>query len=180
MKKAPIVVLIVYLVLVLAVLTAAGLLAYQYFATWLVTDKGGMENSDSDDFESPEDPGQVEMLDGDYTYVDNYILLPVLVGTWESANGRYGMTLSEDDQIRLTMDGETVLEDTYSFTYLQPGIVYSTDLLLGKWELTKPDGTVCQICDLHHEVSDSDENGRIILSLSGGSNKTEEIEFRKQ
>ena len=165
MKKALIVILIV--ILVLAVLTVAGLLAYKHF----VTERG---------MDVPEDSGPIQMTDGDYTYVDNYILLPVLVGTWESANGRYGMTLSEDDQIRLTMDGETVLEDTYSFTYLQPGIVYSTDLLLGKWELTLPDGTVCQICDLHHEVSDSDENGRIILSLSEGSNKTEEIEFRKQ
>ena len=40
-----------------------------------------------------------------------------------------------------------------------------TDLFLSKTELTQPDETVCQISDLHHEVSDSDENGRIEFKL---------------
>ena len=120
------------------------------------------------------------MLDGDYTYVDNGMLLPVLVGTWESTDGRYGMTLTEEYQILLTLDGETVLEDTYNFTYLQPGYVSFTDLLLSKTELTQPDGMVCQISDLHHEVSDSDENGRVVMVLMRDSFDTEEIEFKKQ
>ena len=182
MKKVLIVILIV--ILVLAVLTVAGLLAYQHFAAKRIMDKGGIKNpfveKEPDDFEEPEDPGPIEMLDGDYTYVDNGILLPVLAGTWESTDGRYAMTLTEEYQILLTLDGETVLEDTYNFTYLQPGNVYSTDLFLSKTELTQPDGMVCQISDLHHEVSDSDENGRIVMVLMSDSFDTEEIEFKKQ
>ena len=182
MKKALIVILIV--ILVLAVLTVAGLLAYRHFVTERIMDKGGIKNpfveKEPDDFEEPEDPGPIEMLDGDYTYVDNGMLLPVLAGTWESTDGRYAMTLTEEYQILLTLDGETVLEDTYNFTYLQPGYVSFTDLLLSKTELTQPDGTVCQICDLHHEVSDSDENGRIVMVLMRDSFDTEEIEFKKQ
>lgn len=118
------------------------------------------------------------MLDGDYTYVDNGMLLPVLAGTWESTDGRYAMTLTEEYQILLTLDGETVLEDTYNFTYLQPGNVYSTDLFLSKTELTQPAGTVIE--HLYHEVSDSDENGRVVMVLMRDSFDTEEIEFKKQ
>ena len=171
MKKALIVILIV--ILVLAVLTAALFLVCWYIDTYLVLDKNGMENPNYD-------PEEVYPLDGDFTYVNNDALLPVLVGTWESGDGRYGMTLSEDYRILLTLDGETVLEDTYNFIYLQPGDVYYTELTLNKTELTQPDGTVSQIHDLHHEVSDSDDNGIIILSLSGDSIGTEEIEFTKQ
>ena len=174
MKKTLIAILIV--ILVLAVLTVAGLLAYRHFVTERIMDKGGLENPNND----PEDEEEIFMLDGDYTYVDNDILLPVLVGTWESTDGRYGMTLTEEYQILLTLDGETVLEDTYNFTYLQPGYVSFTDLFLSKTELTQPDGMVCQISDLHHEVSDSDENGRIVMVLMSDSFDTEEIEFKKQ
>lgn len=145
-------------------------------------DKGGIKNpfveKEPDDFEEPEDPGPIEMLDGDYTYVDNGMLLPVLAGTWESTDGRYAMTLTEEYQILLTLDGETVLEDTYNFTYLQPGNVYSTDLFLSKTELTQPAGTVIE--HLYHEVSDSDENGRVVMVLMRDSFDTEEIEFKKQ
>ena len=171
MKKARIVVLIV--VVVLAVLTAVLFLVCKYVGTYLTLDKNGMENPNYD-------PEEVYPLDGDYTYVANDILLPVLVGTWESTDGRYGMTLTEEYQILLTLDGETVLEDTYNFTYLQPGYVSFTDLFLSKTELTQPDGMVCQISDLHHEVSDSDENGRIVMVLMSDSFDTEEIEFKKQ
>ena len=181
MKKMLIVILVVGLVL--AVLIVAGLLAYQHFAAKRIMD-GGIKNpfveKEPDDFEAPEDPGPIEMLDGDYTYVDNDILLPVLVGTWESTDGRYGMTLTEEYQLLLTLDGETVLEDTYNFTYLQPGYVSFTDLFLSKTELTQPDVMVCQISDLHHEVSDSYENGRIVMVLMSDSFDTEEIEFKKQ
>ena len=180
MKKVLIVILIV--ILVLAVLTVAGLLAYQHFAAKRIMDKGGIKNpfveKEPDDFEEPEDPGPIEMLDGDYTYVDNGMLLPVLAGTWESTDGRYAMTLTEEYQILLTLDGETVLEDTYNFTYLQPGNVYSTDLFLSKTELTQPAGTVIE--HLYHEVSDSDENGRVVMVLMRDSFDTEEIEFKKQ
>ena len=70
MKKVLIVILIV--ILVLAVLTATGLLAYRHFVTERIMDKGGIKNpfveKEPDDFEEPEDPGPIEMLDGDYTY----------------------------------------------------------------------------------------------------------------
>lgn len=175
MKKTLFVIFIV--LLILAVLAATVFLICRHFQNQTL-DKNGMENPNPVPEIEPEDPGAIEMLDGDYTYVANDILMPVLSGTWESADGTYTITLTEEYQILVTRSGETILEGDYTFSYLQPGEVFSTDLYLPNTALTLPDGTVIE--RLYHEVSDSDENGRIIMTLMRGISDTEEIIFKKQ
>ena len=148
----------------------------RHFVIKNVPDIGGGKNPDV----IGETDG-LEMWDGNYTYVDNGVLLPVLAGTWESADGQYEMSLTEDYRIQLRKDGETLLDSEYDFVYLQPGKVFSTDLRLNTTELTRLNGTVIgEICDLRHEVSDEDENGRIVLMFAEGSLDTGTVEFKKQ
>lgn len=69
---------------------------YKHFVTDQIMDGGnGMENPDA-----------AFLLDGDHTYVDNSALWPVLEGTWESEDGRWQASISEESGIVLRADGE--------------------------------------------------------------------------
>ena len=74
---------------ILVGITLSGL--YKHFATDRIMDGGdGMENPDA-----------AFLLDGDHTYVDNSALWPVLEGTWESEDGRWQASISEESGIVL-------------------------------------------------------------------------------
>ncbi|MDY5017498.1 MAG: hypothetical protein SO060_03030, partial [Oscillospiraceae bacterium] len=87
-----------------------------------------------------ENPDAAFLLDGDHTYVDNSILWPVLEGTWESEDGRWLASISEESGIVLSADGETVLVSPLYFTYLRPGKVVWTELEVEEHELVTPGG----------------------------------------
>ena len=92
------------------------------------------------------------VLDGTYTYVDNEALLVRIAGSWASADGRFVLTIQPDGWITVALDGESVLEDTLQFCYLQPGDVASTEFDLHTWALTGPDGACLgTIASLRHE-----------------------------
>ena len=146
---------------VLAVLFLAGAFARWYIVTYCTTDRGGMED--------PNFQGEPEMLDGDYTYVDNEALLTEIRGTWKSGDGRYILTIRDEGDIALSLDGETVLEDQLQFVYLQPGYVASTE-----FTLTADNVQGMEIRRFDHRFGDN--GGTILLELGDGS-KT--IEFQK-
>lgn len=154
---------------VLAVLVLGGVLAFRHFVTDRIMDGDGMEDPNF-----AGDPEGLQMLDGDFTYVDNGALLKVIAGTWSSAEGRYGLTIDGDFCVSITMDGETVLKDQISFIYLQPGYVQSTEFSLDSWELQSGDG---EIRSFYHEAGD--DSGRIFLELSFPDGSSETIEFQK-
>ena len=80
---------------------------YKHFVTDRMMDKGGMEN-----------PFIERPLDGDYTYVDNSILWPILEGTWSSEDGRWQAVISENSGIAFRLDGKTV---HHTLTVRNPG-----------------------------------------------------------
>lgn len=80
---------------------------YKHFVTDRIMDKGGMEN-----------PFIERPLDGDYTYVDNSILWPILEGTWNSEDGRWQAVISEESGVAFRLDGKTVLSTPLNFTYI--------------------------------------------------------------
>lgn len=51
------------------------------------------------------------------------------------------LSLDSDCRIRITMDGESVMEGSVSFTYLQPGTDRETELTLDSPCLERKDGT---------------------------------------
>lgn len=147
-------------------LLAAGALFCMYNMNYGVTDRGGMEN--------PNYTGGPEMLDGRGTYVDNNALLNVITGSWESGDGRYGLTLRDDCGVTLTLDGETVLEGEISFTYLLPDPAEWTELQLAPCVFQTGDGSVFgEISGLSHEAGDG--SGTLVMELADGGT----IEFRK-
>ncbi|UNT95874.1 PA14 domain-containing protein [Allobaculum mucilyticum] len=109
----------------LTVLGVTGVSLFRYFAAELIMENGGTMNPD--DMDSSETP---VILDGDHTYADNEILLQVISGTWSSEDGHYVIELDSDCRIRLSLDGEQLLDDHIQFVYLQPGIVQSTEFFL--------------------------------------------------
>ena len=141
---------------------------YKHFVTDQIMDGGdGMENPDA-----------ASLLDGDYTYVDNSVLWPVLEGTWESEDGRWQATIGEESSIVLSADGETVLESPLYFTYLRPGKVVWTELEVEKHELVTPGGVLLgKIKDFGHEASDGEGSGTLTLTLTDGSEGT--VTFQK-
>ena len=141
---------------------------YKHFVTDQIMDGGdGMENPDA-----------ASLLDGDYTYVDNSALWPVLEGTWESEDGRWQATIGEESSIVLSADGETVLESPLYFTYLRPGKVVWTELEVEEHELVTPDGaSLGRIKDFGHEASDGEGSGTLTLTLTDGSEGT--VTFQK-
>ena len=127
---------------------------------------------------SDEAPDAAFPLDGDHTYVDNSVLWPVLEGTWESEDGRWMASISEESGIVLRADGETVLVSPLYFTYLQPGEVVRTELEVEKRELVTPGGTsLGRIGDFGHEASDGEDRGTLTLTLTDGSEET--VTFQK-
>ena len=166
------------ILIVLLALTALGLtgvLMFRHFVTDQITDRGGMENPDAGSEEE-------QLLDGDGTYAANELLRQRIVGAWESTDGRWTMTLGEDDSIAVTLDGDTVLEDALEFTYLQPGEVRQTELRLRSCDYTlrRTDGsTVGEIFAIHHEVVEDDNHGKICMALADMEAHRETIQFRQ-
>lgn len=146
----------------LAVLALAGVFAWRhYIIKYHTMDWGGMED--------PNFQGEPEMLDGDFTYVDNEALLAEIRGTWKSSDGRYTLTIRDEGDIALSMEGETVLEDQLQFVYLQPGYVASTE-----FTLTADTIQGMEIRRFVHQFGDN--GGTILLELEDGS---ETIVFQK-
>ena len=141
---------------------------YKHFVTDRIMDGGdGMENPDA-----------ASLLDGDYTYVDNSVLWPVLEGTWESEDGRWLASISEESGIVLSADGEAVLVSPLYFTYLRPGKVIWTELEVEEHELVTPEGVLLgRIKDFGHEASDGEGSGTLTLTLTDGSEGT--VTFQK-
>ena len=151
---------------ILVGLTLSGL--YKHFVTDQIMDGGnGMENPDA-----------AFLLDGDHTYVDNSALWPVLEGTWESEDGRWQASISEESGIVLRADGETVLVSPLYFTYLRPGKVVWTELEVEEHELVTPGGvSLGKIKDFGHEAPDGEDSGTLTLTLTDGSEGT--VTFQK-
>ena len=153
---------------ILVGITLSGL--YKHFVTDQIMDGGdGMENPDA-----------ASLLDGDYTYVDNSVLWPVLEGTWESEDGRWQADIGEESGIVLSADGETVLASPLDFTYLRPGKVVWTELEVEKHELVTPGGVLLgKIKDFGHEASDGEGSGMLELTLERPDESEETVTFQK-
>ena len=151
---------------ILVGITLSGL--YKHFVTDQIMDGGnGMENPDA-----------AFLLDGDHTYVDNDALWPVLEGAWESEDGRWQASISEESGIVLRADGETVLVSPLYFTYLRPGKVVWTELEVEEHELVTPGGvSLGKIKDFGHEAPDGEDSGTLTLTLTDGSEGT--VTFQK-
>ena len=144
--------------------------AYRHFVTGQIMDGGsGMENPDT----VRED--ELQILDGDHTYVDNSALWPVLEGVWESGDGRWQAVLSERDGLRLTRDGAAVLAEPLDFTYLQPGKVTQTELRPEDRTLRTAEGTeLGWLAYLTHRTPGEPADGTLVmeLELPDGKNET--------
>lgn len=161
--------------LVLTVPGVTGVRLFRYFAAERLMENGGTMNPNAmDGSKTP------TILDGDHTYADNEMLLQVISGTWSSDDGHYVIELDSDCRIRLSLDGEQLLDDPVQFVYLQPGIVQSTEFFLDSCVLQRKDGSPAgEITSFYHESSDEDTGGRLILELDlANSRKT--VEFKKQ
>lgn len=122
----------------------------------------------------------IQILDGDYTYVDNEMLLQVITDTWSSEDGHYVIKLDSDCRIILSLDGEPLLDDYIQFVYLQPGVVQSTDFSLDSCVLQREDGSPAgEITSFYHEASDEDASGRLIMEINLADN-SKTIAFKKQ
>ena len=132
--------------------------------------------------EHPDDSGgeEIGMLDGNYTYVDNNALLQVIAGEWVSADGCWTLTLDEDCGMLLTLNGEAVLEDTVSFTYLQPGFVGETEFSLQTETLTCDDGSsLGEVRFFCHQADKKGGSGRLQLDINGADGRDETLVFTK-
>ncbi len=122
------------------------------------------------------DPGDIEVLDGGETYIDNSALWPALEGTWASEDGRWQAVIGENTGIALTMDGETVLNSSLSFTYLQPGGAARTELEIEPDELKKADGTLIgEADDLYYDSA----TGTIQMEIELENDREEIITLQK-
>ena len=153
---------------ILVGITLSGL--YKHFVTDQIMDGGnGMENPDA-----------ASLLDGDYTYVDNSVLWPVLEGTWEGEDGRWQASIGEESGIVLRADGETVLASPLYFTYLRPGKVVWTELEVEEHELVTPGGvSLGKIKDFGHEASDGEGSGTLTLTLERPDGSEGTVTFQK-
>ena len=158
---------ILTVLLILAILIAGGFLAFRHFIIGQTTDLGVMENPE------PFDPGEPELLDGDYTYVANDVLLQQIAGAWADESGRWGLTIDGDGSFRLTLDGETLLEDTLDFVYLQPGEPRTTEFTADGWELALPEGSAA-VESFRYEPGEG--SGVIVLELENRSIEFDQTE----
>lgn len=157
---------------VLALCVLGGVLVFRHFVTDHVLDGDGMENPDWVD--STEN---IEMLDGDHTYVANNVLLEVIAGTWESGDDRFLLEIRDDCGVRLFMDGEAVLDEQIQFTYLQPGYVFSTDFDLDSGELRREQTFVGRVTAFYHEAGSG--SGSIFMKVAYEDDSSEMIELKK-
>lgn len=142
--------------------------AYKHFVTNQIMDGGdGMEN-----------PDVVLELDGDYTYIDNSLLWPVLKGAWEDSKGRWQAVITEEGCLTLALDGEPLLSSAFHFTYLQPGEVLQTELYLDSYTLRAPNGTIQgEIFYLCHKTASSCSGTlQMEVELSDGMKETVELQ----
>ena len=158
---------ILTVLLILAILIAGGVLAFRHFIIGQTTDLGVMENPE------PFDPGEPELLDGDYTYVANDVLLQQIAGAWADESGRWGLAIDGEGGFRLTLDGETLREDALDFAYLQPGEPRTTEFTADGWELALPDGRAA-VESLRYEPGEG--SGVIVLELETGSIEFDQTE----
>lgn len=151
-----------------AALTVGGVFAFRRYITYHTLDKGNMENPLIGEL----DGLTVEMVDGNFTYVDNGVLMEVITGSWESDDGRFVLTIREDESFSLTLDGETVMEDTLQFIYLQPGKVLSTEFNLSSCELKNGRGRIDAFIhnasdkgsgEIRMDIVDADESRETVL-----------------
>lgn len=158
------------LVVGLAAALLAGKLAFRHFVTDRIMDRGGMEAPTSED--------TLEMLDGDGTCVANGILLELLAGSWTSADGDWVMSITQEGTMTLALEGDTVLETSLQFTYLQPGEVPGTELFPDSVTLRRRDGTsIGEIVKLFHESGEG--YGTICLERKCRDGTSESVQFHK-
>lgn len=159
--------------IVIVFLGVSCILAYHYLVEMQIKDKGGMENPD---FTGDSEDEQIIELDGNNSYVDNEALLNRICGEWISEDGHYCLSLDSDCGIMITMDGESVLEGSVSFTYLQPGTDRETELTLDSLCLEHKDGTVIgDIVRFYHNPNSGDDE--LCMEMEGG--ERESIVFHK-
>ena len=112
--------------------------------------------------------------------MDKSVLWPVLEGTWESEDGRWQASISEESGIVLRADGETVLVSPLYFTYLRPGKVVWTELEVEEHELVTPGGvSLGKIKDFGYEASDGEGSGTLELTLERPDEGEETVTFQK-
>lgn len=120
-----------------------------------------------------------EVLDGCHTYVDNDVLMPAIAGTWTSADRRYTVLLDEDYGLTFWLDGESVLECSYIFSYLlprEPGEDDDTELSVDAYELAHSDGTVFgRMNSLFYDEGDTADRLMLEISDTGGVSETVEL-----
>ncbi len=120
--------------------------------------------------------GELEVLDGNGSYVDNDALWRVLAGEWSSGDARWTLTLDGDDHMALTFNGKTAAESTLSFAYLRPGDAEETELTIETPTLYAADGTESgEIMSLVHKA----EEGSLTMELSHSDGTTETVTFQK-
>ena len=139
---------------------------YKHFVTDRIMDKGGMEN-----------PFIERPLDGDYTYVDNSLLWPILEGTWSSEDGRWQAVIREESGVAFTLDGKTVLSTPLDFTYLQPGKARDTELR--PEQNTLQTAEPWEIRDFYYCAAGEGEIGTLMLRLKLPENGDETVQFLK-
>ncbi|MGN0514766.1 MAG: hypothetical protein ACI4GD_10840 [Lachnospiraceae bacterium] len=158
---------IIFVIVLLLLVVLGGFFFCQYIVKYGTLDKNGMENPNYADYN-----GEMHMVDGDYTYVDNGALMEIVEGVWNSEDGHYSLTFRQDSSIELVMDGEKILESTVQFTYLQPGKPRRTDFELDNPVLTKQDGTACgNVTGFYYEP---DEKESLVMCVSYYTNQATE------
>ena len=157
---------------VLIVIGISGFFLYKYVSTYLVLDKNGMINPEYVDHSG-------QMLDGDFTYVDNPVLLDKIAGEWESKDGQYSMTLCDDYSMTLVWNGLTVLKGQMDFTYLQPGKVETVEFCLNDYILKdNEDAEVGEIRSFYYEFGE--KSGTFHMQIAGEDDKNSKVEFVKK
>ncbi len=160
---------ILILVLILLVLLAVGALLFRIYVKNRIMDNG-MEWGERMNGE-PDYP-----LTGAHTYVDNGELFPVLLGTWQSDDGRWSVTLTpvQDDgfdlHMVLTCGGEMAMACDLDYVYFLPrGLYDPTELRPKTWELGLTDGSgnsLGTFMGLYYEEDYEENEGDRILTLT--------------
>ncbi len=70
------------------------------------------------------------ILDGDYTYVDNEILMEMLAGDWRCEEENLQLTIQNDYTMKLRRGSEIILSTEISYAFLQPGEYQDVDISL--------------------------------------------------
>lgn len=124
----------------------------------------------------------IEVFDGFHTYVDNDILLPSITGLWISLDQRYSMCLSDDYNMVITLDDETVLSSRFYFSYLMPRDPEEeddTEIDVHWCDLRHGDGTaIAEIVSVRYDAGESGDKIILVLCAEDSDNVT--VEFYKE